>query len=157
MKCPNCSNKMKLNAQLKFNVYKCPVCELYTSEAEFNYSFESNVQLGKRELGIENLRKDNFKLIIENLKNVAESDMHNFQGLEIGSGNGWWLETCKKNNITCIGIEPERVYESFHKKSELDIIYDFYPSDQIKDLKFDFIIFNDVFEHISDKIGRAHV
>src|SRR5581483_976143 len=73
------------------------------------------------------------------------------QGLEIGSGNGWWLETCRAHNIDCIGIEPEHVYENYHKQQKLNIIYGFYPDVSPKRPGgCDFIIFNDVFEHIPD-------
>lgn len=79
------------------------------------------------------------------------------KGLEIGCGNGWWLEICNEFNIPCLGVEPERKLEKYHKEHHLQVYYEFYPCENLKDLKFDFIIFNDVFEHIPniDQLAQA--
>jgi 2-polyprenyl-3-methyl-5-hydroxy-6-metoxy-1,4-benzoquinol methylase len=73
------------------------------------------------------------------------------RGLEIGCGDGWWLETCKRNNVACYGIEPEESFKDYHKERGLDVTYGFYPDVNGGGKEaFDFIIFNDVFEHIPD-------
>lgn len=149
--CPVCGNQSKLKYKLKFNVYKCPQCGLYTSDAEFDLSFQSSLELESREIGLKKLRFKNFEAIVKALKAFKGDETRNLKGLEIGSGNGWWLKVCQENNIGCIGIEPEKSHEDYHQKNGLNIHYGFYPDLNIERAKgFDFIIFNDVFEHIKD-------
>lgn len=149
--CPVCGNPLKLKHRLKFNVYKCSSCGLLNSDAHFEHSFQSDLESESRDIGLKELRLKNFATIINELQKQKAGKIN---GLEIGSGNGWWLETCKAKDIGCIGIEPERIYENYHKENDLDIIYGFYPDVSPKKEKgYDFIIFNDVFEHIEDING----
>jgi 2-polyprenyl-3-methyl-5-hydroxy-6-metoxy-1,4-benzoquinol methylase len=149
--CPVCGNPLKLKYKLKFNIYKCDSCGLLNSDAQFEHSFQSDLESDSRDIGLRHLRLKNFDTII---KELQKQERGHLNGLEIGSGNGWWLETCKKNNINCIGIEPEKIYENYHKANNLNIIYGFYPDvSPKKDTGYDFIIFNDVFEHIQDING----
>jgi 2-polyprenyl-3-methyl-5-hydroxy-6-metoxy-1,4-benzoquinol methylase len=148
IQCPVCGSKSKLKFKLKFNVYKCPECSLYTSDASFDFSFKSSLELNAREIGLKKLRFQNFETIIAALKTLKGERIH---GLEIGTGNGWWLKVCQENNIECIGIEPEKAHEEYHEKNALKVHYGFYPDlDLKKENGYDFIIFNDVFEHIRD-------
>lgn len=152
--CPVCGNPLKLKHKLKFNVYKCDSCGLLNSDANFEHSFQSDLESESRDIGLKQLRLKNFAAIIKELLKYKRDKDAQISGLEIGSGNGWWLETCKQNNIGCIGIEPERIYENYHKENKLDIIYGFYPDVSPKrEQGYDFIIFNDVFEHIEDING----
>lgn len=148
--CPVCGYQLKLKYKLRFNVYKCDKCGLLNSDAQFEHSFQSDLESGARDIGLKHLRLKNFDTIISELQKHF-GDKLKISGLEIGSGNGWWLETCRKNNIDCIGIEPEHIYENYHKENKLNIIYGFYPDvSPKKEGGYDFIIFNDVFEHIPD-------
>lgn len=154
LSCPVCGHQLKLKYRLKFNVYQCPDCGLYNSDARFEYSFKSNLESDSRDVGLKNLRIRNFATIIEELKIIYGDKINSIKGLEIGSGNGWWLQSCKENNIRCTGIEPERIYEDYHKQNHLDILYGFYPEVGAEQANgYDFIIFNDVFEHIPDING----
>ncbi|MDB5153998.1 MAG: class SAM-dependent methyltransferase [Mucilaginibacter sp.] len=152
--CPVCGNPLKLKYSLRFNVYKCANCGLLNSDARFEHSFQSDLESESRDIGLKQIRLKNFATIIKELQKYQGNKDNKISGLEIGSGNGWWLETCKENNIDCIGIEPERIYANYHKENNLDIIYGFYPDVNPKKEKgYDFIIFNDVFEHIEDING----
>jgi 2-polyprenyl-3-methyl-5-hydroxy-6-metoxy-1,4-benzoquinol methylase len=152
--CPVCGNPLKVKYKLKFNIYKCDNCGLFNSDAQFEHSFQSDLESVSRDIGLQQLRLKNFDIILKELLKLESNKGSKISGMEIGSGNGWWLETCKKNNIDCIGIEPERIYENYHKENKLDIIYGFYPDVSPKKEKgYDFIIFNDVFEHIEDING----
>lgn len=148
--CPVCNANSKIKYKLRFNVYYCNNCQLLTSNASFDHSFISDVQYGVRENGLMHLRSENFKLIIDQLKQITGPSYKQLQGLEIGSGNGWWLRTCKNEGLACTGIEPERTFESQYKDAALNVIYGFYPSNETAGNLYDFIIFNDVFEHIPD-------
>src|ERR1700678_3874196 len=146
--CPVCGNPSKLKFKLKFNIFKCRYCGLYTSDAGFDFSFKSNLELASREIGLKKLRFENFETIVTQLKQFKPGKV---KGLEIGSGNGWWLKVCQDEGIECIGIEPEKAHEAYHKENHLAVYYGFYPDLDIKTQhKYDFIIFNDVFEHIKD-------
>ena len=149
--CPICGNPLKLKYRLKFNVYKCASCGLLNSDAHFEHSFQSDLESESRDIGLKQLRLKNFVTIIKELLKYQGDKGKKISGMEIGCGNGWWLETCKANNIECIGIEPEHIYENYHKENKLDVIYGFYPDvSPKKERGYDFIIFNDVFEHIPD-------
>ncbi len=146
--CPVCGSPLKLKFKLRFNVYQCANCGLLNSDAEFEHSFQSDLESESRDIGLKQLRLKNFAAIIKELKTEKGGKL---EGLEIGSGNGWWLETCKTNDIKCTGIEPEHIYENYHKENKLDVVYGFYPDvSPKKEGGYDFIIFNDVFEHIPD-------
>jgi SAM-dependent methyltransferase len=154
IQCPVCGNQSKLKYELKFNVYKCQQCGLYTSDADFDLSFQSSLELDSREIGLKKLRFENFNTIVKALKVFKDDKKRTLKGLEIGSGNGWWLKVCQEIGIDCIGIEPEKAHEDYHKENRLNVHYGFYPDLNIKsEHGFDFIIFNDVFEHIRDLDG----
>src|SRR6185312_5463490 len=150
--CPVCGTPLKLKYKLRFNVYQCGNCGLLHSDAQFEHSFQSDLESTSRDISLKQLRLGNFEIIVKELRRIkGEGALH---GLEIGSGNGWWLETCLANKINCIGIEPEHIYEDYHREKKLNIIYGFYPDvSPKKDNGYDFIIFNDVFEHIPDING----
>jgi len=121
---------------------------LYTSDATFDFSFKSDLELQSREVGLKKLRFGNFDTIITELKKRKGGKLN---GLEIGSGNGWWLKVCKEQEINCIGIEPENSHQDYYDANGLNVVYGFYPHPEVKsDKGYDFIIFNDVFEHIKD-------
>lgn len=146
--CPVCGCPLKLKYSLRFNVYECTSCGLQHSDAQFEHSFQSDLESTARDIGLKQLRLKNFDTIIHELQKLKPGKL---TGLEIGSGNGWWLETCRANHIDCTGIEPEHIYENYHKENKLNIVYGFYPDVSPKrDGGYDFIIFNDVFEHIPD-------
>ncbi|MBS1527005.1 MAG: class I SAM-dependent methyltransferase [Bacteroidetes bacterium] len=147
--CPVCGNLLKLKFKLRFNVYQCANCGLQHSDAQFEHSFESDLDPDARDGALKTLRITNFIHIIARLK--AAKNNHLGEGLEIGSGNGWWLDVCAGQGVKCVGIEPERTYENYHKQHNLNIVYGFYPDVSPKrEGGYDFIIFNDVFEHIPD-------
>jgi 2-polyprenyl-3-methyl-5-hydroxy-6-metoxy-1,4-benzoquinol methylase len=147
--CPVCTRSLKLKYKLKFDVYKCAGCGLYVADACFNHSFSSNVDTAMRSTGLQQLRTANFELIIEEIKRLYQPNSTNIKGLEIGCGNGWWLAACKKNGIDCAGIEPETSFKRGHQENGFEVTYGFYP-DKKDTTKYDFVIFNDVFEHIPD-------
>lgn len=151
LQCIVCGNKQNLKFELKHKVYQCASCDLYTSDATFDFSFQSSLEEDSREIGLKKLRLHNFDLIVKAIKENYFRDKTTIKGLEIGSGNGWWLEVCKANGIDCIGIEPENTFADYYKKNELKVVKGFYPyagTDLAEG--YDFIIFNDVFEHITD-------
>ena len=121
---------------------------MFTSDAGFDFSFKSKLDEGPREVGLKTLRFGNFYTIIDELQKVKPGKL---SGLEIGSGNGWWLKVCQEKGITCTGVEPEKSFVAYHEENGLNVFYGFYPNEAVKsEAGYDFIIFNDVFEHIKD-------
>ncbi|GAB6107659.1 class I SAM-dependent methyltransferase [Fusibacter bizertensis] len=69
--------------------------------------------------------------------------------LEIGCGTGYLLNKLKLLGANVIGIEPGEEEQQARSKYDLNVITDFFPSNQISE-KFDIIIFYNVLEHIND-------
>lgn len=148
--CPVCKSQLVRIHKLRFNVYKCAACKVLHSDATFDYSFSPALNEERRAEGLKTLRFKNFRIILDELAKI-KPDFSGLQGLEIGAGNGWWLQACKAENINCIGIEPEIIFNDFYEKHQLNVVNGFYPDPSFTEKsRFDFIIFNDVFEHISE-------
>ncbi|MFN3852244.1 MAG: class I SAM-dependent methyltransferase [Spirosomataceae bacterium] len=155
--CIVCGNQQKLRHKLKFNVYECSTCQLQTSDASFDLSFKSSLREDNREVGLKKLRFANFELIQQKLIQILNNEKKQIVGLEIGSGNGWWLKVCQEKRIDCIGIEPEDSFRDYYHENNLNVVSGFYPNEATKSVEgYDFIIFNDVFEHISDLDSLIH-
>jgi 2-polyprenyl-3-methyl-5-hydroxy-6-metoxy-1,4-benzoquinol methylase len=146
--CPICNDSTtKLKFRLKFNVLECKNCEFqFCPDASFDSSFTSNLDEENKEKALKNLRKENFQKIIKSIKENVQNE--SIKGLEVGPGNGWFLETCIENSIVCDGIEPEVRFNETYSKLGADVTNGFYPVDISKDKVYDFIIFNDVLEHV---------
>lgn len=99
--------------------------------------------------GIENLRIKNFKKILFTMKNILGIQTES-KGLEVGSATGLFIVEAKKEGFEVEGIEP--MYESCRISWEkgLNVKNGYFPADIDQTQRFDFIIFNDVFEHIPD-------
>jgi SAM-dependent methyltransferase len=151
LQCIVCGNRQELKFELKHKVYQCSSCDLYSSDATFDLSFQSSLEEDSREIGLKKLRLYNFELIVKEITEKYFSNKETIKGLEIGSGNGWWLEVCKAKGIDCLGVEPENTFADYYAKNNLNVVMGFYPDAATdSDGGYDFIIFNDVFEHISD-------
>lgn len=148
--CPICSNSsIKLKYKLKFDIYQCRKCDFqFCPDASFDASFKSNLDEKNKEKALKNLRLGNFQKIIKSIKKNLPSGQ--IKGLEIGPGNGWFIETCVENSIICDGIEPEIRFNETYSKLGVNVINGFYPNDIPEDKKYDFVIFNDVLEHLNN-------
>lgn len=147
--CPICeSSPLKLKFKLDHNIFECNKCKHQCCpEASFNKSFKSDLDEISRLKALKKLRTENFNCII---KSIRRNSTENPKGLEVGPGHGWFLEACKQNGLQCEGIEPETHFNDTYKKNGLIVKNGFYPEALSKDCKYDFIAFNDVFEHLPD-------
>lgn len=147
--CPVCQYDITdLKYKLTFDVYQCSNCGFqFCPDASFDKSFKSDLNEENREKALKGLRKENFKAITSS---ILKYSIKSPKGLEVGCGYGWFLESCKENNIECLGIEPETRFNDDYTKNKFNFVNGFYPQDLEKNSTYDFIVFNDVLEHIPD-------
>ena len=146
LKCPICDNTgFTKKYQLRHIVYQCNHCKLeLCRDAIFDKSFTSSLDEKEREKALKALRKENFEQIVAHIEKLNPKA----KGLEIGCGYGWFLETCKEHSIQCDGIEPETRFNNLYSAGNFYVRNGFYPDIIDVSEKYDFIIFNDVLEHI---------
>ena len=137
--CIICNNQFQ---KLNEYVYKCNQCKFLKSNLKPGF--------GREIEGISEVRKNNFKIIIKKIKSI---ETKNIKILEIGSGNGFFIEECNKAEIDITGSEADEEQFSLLKKKYNKIIklrlpFDF--STNNFNNTFDYIIFNDVFEHLEN-------
>ena len=123
-------------------VFKCRKCSFFKSTLLPGH--------GREIEGISELRQHNFKKIIKIIKSLNKSQ--NFKILEIGSGNGFFIEECKKLSINITGSEAdEKQYQLLKLKYDNTLKLNLPLKDIEKKFgEYDYIIFNDVFEHLED-------
>ncbi|WP_231571509.1 class I SAM-dependent methyltransferase [Gordoniibacillus kamchatkensis] len=142
-----CGAEAALKYSLKNDVYYCKNCELFFApDTKFNLSFKSTLDERLRIEALKSLRELNFHKILDELRIIIPSDSI---GLEVGSSYGWFLKLATARGINCIGVEPERKIWEISKEEGFEVINGFFPDDLPAEYhSFDFIIFNDVLEHI---------
>ena len=120
-------------------VAKCQQCDLLMSNL--------SADIGRHAEGIETLRKNNFQKIITKILKLSKKDPHL---LEIGCGDGWFLDVCQDYKIKCDGIEPDVAQEVLARHPYIHSVT--FPANPkiLKYNSYDAIIFNDVFEHLHD-------
>ncbi len=135
----------------------CPICYGLTIKKN-NFSFKcydckfyfSNLKpsAGRDYSGIESVRRKNFKKLISVILSYKKKP----EVLEIGSGDGFFLDECSIAGISVTGSEAsKKTMKELKKKYKIKLVEISLPKPvPIKKKKFDIIIFNDVFEHISN-------
>ena len=138
--CVVCNSKF---TKINDYVYKCINCSFFKSKLKPGH--------GRDIEGISELRRKNFKKIIDIILSLNVNQ--DLKILEIGSGNGFFIEECKRSNIIITGSEADEEQYNLLTKKFSNIIKIALP---IKDLnnelsnKFDVVVFNDVFEHLEN-------
>ena len=99
-RCIVCSSNFK---KINEFVYKCHNCLFYKSTLKPGF--------GREIEGIDEVRINNFKKIINLIKHQEENKR--LRILEIGSGNGFFVEECQNQNINITGSEADN--EQFEK------------------------------------------
>ena len=97
---------------------------------------------------LEALRRTNYREILERIRaNLGNMELH---GLDVGCARGWFLDEAAKQGIKMDGIEPERNFFLEASKYGVDMVNGLFPQNFTIMRTYDFIIFNDVFEHLPD-------
>lgn len=139
MNCFICRHEMNKEEEW---LYTCPSC-----------GFERSLLTpgsGRGVDGLETLRKQNFQIIIGHLKKHRELNI--LKCLEVGSAEGWFLEAMQAEGVKLKAVEASEQALDLQSR-DFDVIHGFFPEALTDDGKYDLIIFNDVFEHLSDPIA----
>ncbi|MBQ7154145.1 MAG: class I SAM-dependent methyltransferase [Synergistaceae bacterium] len=99
-------------------------------------------------VSLEALRRTNYREILEHIRaKLGDRETHR---LDVGCARGWFLDEAAKQGIAMDGIEPEHNFFIEAGKYSPNVIEGLFPQDFTITRKYDFIIFNDVFEHLPD-------
>lgn len=148
MKCPNCKHKVlekKTNIGV-LHIYKCKKCGL-------QFILGKEIQSKPNEYenllnSVKSVRVHNHNLNLVHINQIFTSDK--IRGFEVGCATGLFMKMAEKQGIEMVGIEPMEASYRIAKKNGLNVLNGYFPQDMPKGIgKFDFIIFNDVFEHIN--------
>lgn len=120
-------------------------------EASYNSSKEGEINIADWFEKLSDFRKNNYRIILEKLTNRGFENPKGLAGLEVGSAFGGFLEVSREYDLDVVGIEPEKRMYDYAIQKKLRVMHGFFPDDLPKQsVSYDFIIFNDVFEHIYD-------
>lgn len=73
----------------------------------------------------------------------------NINFLDIGCGVGWSLLVADENNCRSYGVEPVKAVSEFANNNlKVNVINSLFKSSLFKELKFDFIMMDQVLEHV---------
>ncbi len=151
--CINC--KTEMNMHIQEWCFRCSRCSLLTStlKGEFQNSNEELVEA--REAGLKHLRTKNFQKILKELSKI--NPIQDKSIIDIGCAQGWFVEEALKCKMKAFGIEAEPSVAEAGIKKGLPILVGFFPNDLPPEQNFDYIIFNDVFEHLPDPMQMLDV
>jgi SAM-dependent methyltransferase len=126
---------------------RCPKCKLrWAPKLDIDPSFKSKLNESSRKDALSELRNREFSLVNVLLSRYIEAGSN---GLEVGCSYGWYLETIK-DTYQAEGIEPEFSIAEEARARGYKVWDGFFPDDIPKDRKYNFIVFNNVWEHINN-------
>lgn len=126
---------------------KCPKCKLrWAPRLDVDLSFKSKLNESSRKNALSELRDREFSLVNELLNRYIKTGS---SGLDVGCSYGWYMETINKR-YEIEGIEPEfQIAEEARARGHK--VYDgFFPDGITQDKTYNFIVFNNVWEHINN-------
>lgn len=149
--CENCKSVMKnvyynLAKREKVEIYRCPKCKLLWAPAlDIDTSFSSKLNEQKRQEALKDARDGEFGQILQLMrKHIVAGN-----GLEVGCSYGQFMQKAK-SYYRMEGIEAEDTVAEEARQSGLSVHTGLFPLDfTIENDKYDFIIFNNAWEHIN--------
>ena len=150
MKCPLCERDTGETTFLGgYDIHFCKNCNHYFAKSNMDTLQNHNVY-ESYEYSLEKLRMKNYTTIL----NVVEKYLTpGASGLEVGSALGWFLKMGSARGYRMTGVEPIIINYEKSLSPEYTVYNGIFPDCldvNVLSLSFDFIIFNDVREHISD-------
>jgi len=103
--------------------------------------------------GLKNLRRMNFAKLCNRFAKRYSLVGKTF--LEVGCVEGWFLEEAQRRQMLTQAIEPSPPDAQMARSKGFDVTTGFFPIDLPQVSHFDFIVFNDVFEHLPDPIDAV--
>ncbi len=146
MFCDACQSEM--HEGLSTWHFVCPACKLERSTLEQKINQVQSIDETARENALRSLREHNFNVLVGWLKEISNSNSKPTL-LDVGSAHGWFLQKVQED-FDAQGIEPDQAMADFAIKKGLNVRKGFFPTVLDRHEKFDFIVFNDVLEHIPD-------
>lgn len=140
MECIVCGSQL---TEKQHWLFACPSCGFETS----TLSAGSGRGIG----GLETLRRHNFERLIGRL--AERHTLANKALLEVGCAEGWFLEEATRHGMVVSAIEPSAPHAEMSRAKGFDVTNGFFPMDMVPEPQFDYIVFNDVFEHLPDPVG----
>jgi SAM-dependent methyltransferase len=102
----------------------------------------------RREIALVTLREKNFERILDRLASLARPSQRVL--LEVGCAHGWFLDAATRRGYEAHGIEPDAPIAALAMSKGHDVRIGYFPDALGPGLSYDFIVFNDVFEHLPD-------
>lgn len=149
--CENCRSIMKkkyrhMSKREHADFFKCPKCKLlWAPTLNFDTSFQSSLNERKRQDALQDVREQEFDDVLALLKKHVPQG----RGLDVGCSYGWFIEKAEKL-YEMEGIEAEEQVAQKARDKGMHVCTGMFPQDlNLKNGKYDFIIFNNVWEHIN--------
>jgi len=101
--------------------------------------------------GLETLRRRNFATLCEWLN--ERFALAGKKLLEVGCAEGWFLEEARNRGMIVFAIEASLPHAEISRAKGFDVTDGFFPDDIDAQGLFDFIVFNDVFEHLPNPVS----
>jgi SAM-dependent methyltransferase len=139
MKCIVCQNQ--LTEQLPW-LFRCDCCGFNASTLVAGS--------GRGIDGLEILRRKNFRRLCDRLE--GRWVLRGKSVLEVGCAEGWFLDEALRRGMVAKAIEPSSPHAEYARSRGFDVVTGYFPDDLGLDQRFDFVVFNDVFEHLPDPV-----
>ena len=160
--CPLCfsPNTAKYLMKDNFSINICKECtNAWTAPSPSTINYESldfhKLEISEKDnspKSIEKLPKQWRSAIDQQIKFIKKHVATDASVLEIGTGEGIFLNELSKHRYRTFGIEPSKEAALRAEKLGLDIIQGYFPNDKLKNRKFDLVIMSQVLEHIENPL-----
>jgi SAM-dependent methyltransferase len=134
--------------------FRCPACGFFASKLPVRINSVQRIDEDARERALKAIRVSNFQQLLTECRDLLPSGG---SLLDIGCAHGWFMEAATARGITCVGIEPDLEMERRARSVGHNVIAGTFPDAMPAGARFDAITFNDVFEHLPDVNGMAHM
>jgi 2-polyprenyl-3-methyl-5-hydroxy-6-metoxy-1,4-benzoquinol methylase len=178
MKCKICDKKTKIWYRKLFDdrhgytgyfdIYKCPNCGFAITNPQITKNKIINLYTKyypRQNLNLENIKRSNYKKIDrfeiwkKGLLNTCEYWIkEKSKVLDVGSGLGYGLLRLEEAmKCKAYGIDPDANAKRFANKFKLNFHHGFIEDNPFKNIRFDYVIANQVLEHTDNPIRFLNI